>query len=727
MAPRIPQTPEECEDKSGDEPIEDGGSDDEEDDSQASMDDDEDWTPPIQCTAGGKRLQESNWTHCRKPQSFVRCGPHHRAKIQFLDKPDVDRIYDVWTRYRDDLTNPWYDKKPQFADEDFDTLWDVANKVVDKMIEEYGEPMVLDQCTVSNTNWKGHPPHADNVQFDSVWWEGKKIRQEDELAAARDGAYVLFRSEKTSYRSYSCTVALSDPNGYEGGEVQFFNKWGDKDPVESVKCEIGQGACFCGCQKNIHAVTGVKSGFRLVFLVWTRPPHVRPPESQLHVCYFRPGTGRGVWLTTQDVLKRLEKDAAEGKPLRYELPTEEDDPSCMCQSCVTEREKLAWKDRDTVHSIAPTPSTTAGDSSHDEAEGSLPSSEQASEMRSAPGLEEACRLSFSEHCPHEQAEAICKNHSRVELPNVVTESDIEQLWGLWETYHDDLNNPWYEKKPEFSNEDFETFRRIAEKVVKDMSARYNEPLVLDQATLSCTSNYGHPPHVDNLQFDSVWWRGRRIKQRDELRAAREGAAVLWKTAKTSYRNYAASISLTDPDEYKGGDLEFFDHWGQKDAVFKTKLEKGNGLSFCGCQKCIHAVTGVPSGWRFVLLIWTRPPDSEVPESQKHVCYFRQGTGKGVWLTTADLQRYPSKRARATGKSQDRRSRRRGGRSSWSWSGSKGSKAEGEDWEEEEEESDERAGASWWHSHDDEDQAEGDKEQELEDENDAEVSPRGKDA
>ena len=36
---------------------------------------------------------------------------------------------------------------------------------------------------------------------------------DEELSAARSGAYILWRTEKTSYRSYSCSVALSDPGG----------------------------------------------------------------------------------------------------------------------------------------------------------------------------------------------------------------------------------------------------------------------------------------------------------------------------------------------------------------------------------------------------------------------------------------------------------------------------------------------------------------------------------
>ncbi|CAE8648507.1 unnamed protein product, partial [Polarella glacialis] len=246
--------------------------------------------PPhqIPCSAGGRRPQESDFAHCPTPQSFVRCGPHHRAELCVFSKSDMKELEDLWGRYRDDLSWPSYESKPKFSEEDFRVFHAMAQKVVDAMVEEYKEPMVLDQATISNTNHVGHPPHADNVQFDSVWWNGKRIRSEDEVTAVREGAYVLWRSEKTSYRSYSCSVALSDPNGYEGGEVQFFEKWGDKEPIDRYKCAEGCGIAFCGCNKNIHAVTGVQSGWRLVFLVWTRPPDVRVPDNQAHVCYFRP-------------------------------------------------------------------------------------------------------------------------------------------------------------------------------------------------------------------------------------------------------------------------------------------------------------------------------------------------------------------------------------------------------------------------------------------------------
>ena len=58
---------------------------------------------------------------------------------------------------------------------------------------------------------------------------------------------------------------------------------------------------YCGCQQTIHAVTPVRAGLRLVLVVWTRRPDVHVPEQQQHVCYFRPGSGLSIWLTSADL------------------------------------------------------------------------------------------------------------------------------------------------------------------------------------------------------------------------------------------------------------------------------------------------------------------------------------------------------------------------------------------------------------------------------------------
>lgn len=589
---------------------------------------------PIPCTAGGRIPIESDFTQCPYLQSFVRCGPHHRSELCILAQDDIEQLHDIWSRYHDDLSCPQYDEKPTFLPEDFDTFYTIAQKVVDAMVDEYQVPMVLDQATVSNTNHHGHPPHADNLRFDSVWRNGKRVTV-DELAAARNGAYVLWREDKTSYRSYSCSVALSDPNGYEGGEVQFFEKWGSRRPVASYKCAAGCGIAFCGCHRNIHAVTGVKRGFRLVLLVWTRPPGVPVPEGQDQVCYFRPGTGNGCWLHTAEIRRGL---ARRGQRESFWEPKDADsEDSCNCAECRNERGRISWKDclrQMTSKSFKSTPSTSADTS---------PRSPESQNFPLEIGITKDAALNPPQP---QQPAVLCGPHGRHELPSILSEDDIRRLRAIWERHRDDLSQPRYKKKPIFSEEDFDSFKLISQKVVDAMTVQFNQPLLLDQAAVNSTNRYGHPPHADNVQFDSVWWDGHQIKQRDEVEAARAGAEVIWKAAKTtSYRNYSASIALTDPQEYGGGELEFFDTWGSKTPVTSMRLPAGSGMAFCGCQRSIHAVTGVKWGFRLVLLVWTRHPEAHVPTEQLHVCYFRPGSGQSIWLTEEDNRRFAKKKER----------------------------------------------------------------------------------
>jgi len=362
------------------------------------------------------------------------------------------------------------------------------------------------------------------------------------------------------------------------------------------------------------------------------------PDCQQHVCYFRPGTGNGVWLTTADMQRRLA--CKRGRRMLAWVPKDKDDGTCQCEQCVFERTKVAWNDcrkcEGPKSSLwADTPPTSAGNSPRTSSSEWHPSSSSEAELPPA-----SRRAGVPRHCPHLQGEAHCSQHDRWELRHVLSNGDVKQLYQIWENHHDDLSHPWYQEKPRFSDKEFTRFRRIALKVVKAMSEAIGEPLVLDQATVSSTNRIGHPPHSDNMQFDSVWWAGRQIKQRDELVATRGGAEVLWKDAKTVYRNYSATLALTEPWEYGGGDLQFFRKWGDTGPCQKYRLGRGSGVAFCGCQRNIHAVTGVKWGFRLVLLVWTRSPDVPLPPPQGHVCYFRPGTGMSVWLTGKDLEQYP---------------------------------------------------------------------------------------
>lgn len=83
-------------------------------------------------------------------------------------------------------------------------------------------------------------------------------------------------------------------------------------------------------------------------------------------------------------------------------------------------------------------------------------------------------------------------------------------------YKDNLDHPKLDAKPILSHEDFMTYRKHVYKLMQMLADSYEEPLCLDQATMSATNEFGHKRHADNLVF-GVWWAKRRIMTvREEL-------------------------------------------------------------------------------------------------------------------------------------------------------------------------------------------------------------------
>ena len=59
-------------------------------------------------------------------------------------------------------------------------------------------------------------------------------------------SWLVHPVRKTSYRSYSCSVSLCDPSGYEGGVIQFFRGFGIKDRwhMWMLRDSRRQGFCY---------------------------------------------------------------------------------------------------------------------------------------------------------------------------------------------------------------------------------------------------------------------------------------------------------------------------------------------------------------------------------------------------------------------------------------------------------------------------------------------------
>jgi len=229
-------------------------------------------------------------------------------------------------------------------------------------------------------------------------------------------------------------------------------------------------------------------------------------------------------------------------------------------------------------------------------------------------------------------------HAPQELHDVL---DLEQrlkLKEIWDAYHDDLDRPKLDAKPILKIEHLKAYHHIVMTAVQEMANIRGEPLCLDQATISATTEVGHKRHADNLVF-GVWRYKERVvgpieKEIDQAR--RDGAEVWWKPNTTSHRNYAMTINLVDPEGFQGGEVCFYRTLGAYEPYASYKAKAGSGVCFCGCHHCIHAVTGVTEGFRLCLLIWTRAIGIETPIKSKKTHYHRPGTGNAVWLTLADL-------------------------------------------------------------------------------------------
>ena len=83
-------------------------------------------------------------------------------------------------------------------------------------------------------------------------------------------------------------------------------------------------------------------------MVWTRHPDACVPEEQTHLCYFRPGTGLSIWLTSADLQnypKRRRKNVGCG-PHRYGddevLELNVTTPSAECKEFAENSSSLDW-------------------------------------------------------------------------------------------------------------------------------------------------------------------------------------------------------------------------------------------------------------------------------------------------------------------------------------------------------------------------------------------------
>eukprot|EP00756_Hemistasia_phaeocysticola_P003947 Hpha_TRINITY_DN12543_c0_g1::TRINITY_DN12543_c0_g1_i1::g.50762::m.50762 len=263
------------------------------------------------------------------------CNKHGPMPLDRVLTPEqVAEMTSLWEEYKFEMYDEVGERlpdgsRPIIQKRAAEAIYAIGASVVSKMSEIVGAPLAMDHLTVSNTNGVGHPRHADNEVFRLSLRPGepclscggtRRLRDcsacalpycgdcgpdheceplDDPVEAAQNGATVEWSPGKTRYRNFACSIALTPPESYEGGNVHFWEGLQSTKPSWTARCSQGSGVMFCGCSRSVHSVEGVTSGFRLVLLVWTRPASV-PPQGTVQALH-RPGTGPAVWLASSEI------------------------------------------------------------------------------------------------------------------------------------------------------------------------------------------------------------------------------------------------------------------------------------------------------------------------------------------------------------------------------------------------------------------------------------------
>ena len=122
------------------------------------------------------------------------------------------------------------------------------------------EKLVIDYVSKANLeNWNFAISGKEQLQF----------------ANYRDEAFYDWHRdcnvESEIYRKLSVTVQLSDPNDYEGGELQFKNYWGTTQIVTQEEANA-KGTVIVFPSAMLHRVTPVTKGARYSLVQWYNGP-----------------------------------------------------------------------------------------------------------------------------------------------------------------------------------------------------------------------------------------------------------------------------------------------------------------------------------------------------------------------------------------------------------------------------------------------------------------------
>jgi len=159
------------------------------------------------------------------------------------------------------------------------------------------------------------------------------------------------------------------------------------------------------------------------------------------------------------------------------------------------------------------------------------------------------------------------------------------------------------------DEDRATLRKICGRILRAVANYEGEAHFLDLAIISNTAPSGHKPHIDNEKL---------VRNAD--------GTCCWVPGFSGHRTWSASVMLSEPSEYGGGELVFYDARSRKPRV-QLKQRQGAGFIFRGDRWHAHGVNPITWGTRLVLVVFLRgDPRPQVPR-----LYTRAGLGRAVYL------------------------------------------------------------------------------------------------
>lgn len=119
-------------------------------------------------------------------------------------------------------------------------------------------------CTIANNEWFGF--HIDSLPY--IQFAKYKSEKESFYNKHQD---VFYLNNSPKHRKLTCVVQLTDPNEYEGGDLELFecDSYPDKNEIRE------QGTVIIFPSFIYHAVTPITKGIRYSAVAWFEGPNWR--------------------------------------------------------------------------------------------------------------------------------------------------------------------------------------------------------------------------------------------------------------------------------------------------------------------------------------------------------------------------------------------------------------------------------------------------------------------